>query len=375
MLQRTVERGDDAEGAESAPGLAPADCAEANCFYESPLLDPACAHFGADGSVRVMDAYAPGGALIGRLPVVPSVRHGRYPVSHVANWVYPHCYYGAPLLRAGCEREAWTGLLAALDGADWSGSFLHLRLLDPDGPAARGLVALACEQGRPIQEIARHQRAFLKSDLPADAYWMQTIRAKKRKELRRQQNRLGDCGAISHNVLTDPADLDRYCDAFLVLERSGWKGKGGTALGSNARDDGFFRQACANALNQDGLDMLRIDCDGQPIAMLVNFVGPKGGFSFKIAIDPAFARYSPGVLIEVDNLARILDARRAPWMDSCAAPDHAMIDSLWAERRSIVQYRVALRKQGLGGIKAQVMRRSVGAAESLVRHLKGRRTA
>jgi len=370
MIQQAVQCGNDPDDGDDSTRLAPADCAEANCFYDPRLLEPALAYFDPDGSVQIIEAHGPGGVLTGRFPVIRSARHGRYPVRHVANWVYPHCYYGAPQLRTGFERDAWASMLAALDAANWSGNFLHLRLLDPSGEAARALVALCQQEGRPIAEIARYERALLSSDLSAEAYWTGTVRAKKRKELRRQQNRLRECGTISHAVLTDPRELTPWCDTFIALERSGWKGQGGTALGSRVGDDAFFREACANALAGDGLDMLRIDCDGRAIAMLVNFVGPKGGFSFKIAIDPEFARYSPGVLIEIDNLARVLDARRAPWMDSCAAPDHSMIDRLWAERRAIVQYRVALRKQGLGAIKARLVRHGIAACEALARRVK-----
>ncbi|MFT3968106.1 MAG: GNAT family N-acetyltransferase [Sphingobium sp.] len=355
----------------AAPGiLAPADCLEANSFYEPPLLDAALAQFDPEEHVRVLDVADADGLTIARLPVRRSLRHGRYPAAHCANWVHPHCYYGAPLLREGHALEGWRGLLSQLDAARWSGDFLHLRLVDADGPAIRALRDACAADGRHMLEVARHERAFLRSGLSADAYWASHVRSKKRKELRRQQNRLAECGAISHHVLAREADLRGWCDAFLMLEGMGWKGKEGTALASAPSDERFFRQACANAFAAGGLDMLRIDCDGRPIAMLVNFVGPKGGFSFKIAIDPAYSRYSPGVLVEMDNLARVLDARAAPWMDSCAAPGHPMIDSLWAERRAVAQYRIALRKPGLAGLRGRLVRSGIGAAEALNRFVK-----
>ncbi len=75
--------------------------------------------------------------------------------------------------------------------------------------------------------------------------------------------------------------------------------------------------------------------------MLVNFLTPPGSFSFKIAHDEAFARFSPGVLIQLANLD-ILGRGDIDWMDSCAAENHSMIDHLWAERRSIVRVTVPL---------------------------------
>lgn len=374
MIQEPVNRWKAAQGTAAPHPIAPADSAEANAFYEQPLLDAALAGFDPDARVRLLRVETEGVELA-RLPVLPSRRHGRYPVAHTVNWLHAHCYYGAPILRAGHETAGWRGLLAQLDAARWSGDFLHLRLIDAEGPAAAALRVVCAAEGRELVELERYDRALLQSDLSAEAYWTENVRSKKRKELRRQQNRLAECGEIVRHVLTDAADLPGWCDAFLAVEAMGWKGEEGTALSSRPADATFFRTACADAFARDGLDMLRIDCDGRPIAMLVNFVGPKGGFSFKIAIDPAFSRYSPGVLVEMDNLARVLDAGRAPWMDSCAVPGHPMIDSLWAERRTVAQYRIALRKGGLAGLRGRLVRFGIGVAEGIGRRMKETTTA
>lgn len=346
------------------------DCAEANPFYLPALLDPALAAFDPDYVVHVIDARDASGALIGRLPVAQGARHGRFPIRHAVNWQHHHCFYGAPLLRAGQEGDAWAGILATLDAAAWSGPFLHLRGIDADGPAIAALQALCAKQGRRFEEVGRYQRALLSSDLDAEAYWTANVRAKKRKELRRLQSRLAELGEVDTRTLSSAEDLDAWLDAFLALEAKGWKGEQGTALGSRAEDTAFLRAACSAAMELGMLDMLRIDCAGHPIAMLINFVGPQGGFSFKIAIDPEFARYSPGVLIEQDNLARVLDAHVAPWMDSCAAPDHPMIDSLWSERRAIAQYRIGLNKSPLGRLVLPAMT----AVERIYAMIKGARS-
>jgi len=335
---------------DNAPADLAADCAEPNVFYAPALLEPALATLDPEGVVHIIDAHDERGGLIGRLPVVRGDRHGRFPIRHSANWLHRHCFYGAPLIRRGVEELAWSRLLAGLERLPWSGPFLHLRAVDADGPAVAALIRLCRREGRRCEQIDRYERAMLRSRLDAEAYWTANVRAKKRKELRRLQYRLAELGELRREALSDPATLDAWLDAFLALEAKGWKGEQGTALGNRAEDSAFLRAACARAMAAGQLDMLRIDCGGTPIAMLVNFVSAQGGFSFKIAIDPDHARYSPGVLIEQDNLARVLDAHVAPWMDSCAAPDHPMIDSLWGERRTIAQYRIALRKPGLGGM-------------------------
>ena len=60
-----------------------------------------------------------------------------------------------------------------------------------------------------------------------------------------------------------------------------------------------------------------------------------GAVAFKIAYDEAFARFSPGVLLELEHIRRLHEPGAPAWMDSGAAPNHPMIDHLWRDRRSI----------------------------------------
>ena len=80
---------------------------------------------------------------------------------------------------------------------------------------------------------------------------------------------------------------------------------------------------------------------GVPIAMLINFRCGEGCFAFKTSYDEEYARFSPGVLIELDAI-EVMAERGIVWVDSCAAPDHPMIDSLWAGRRTIEDIAVPL---------------------------------
>ena len=89
------------------------------------------------------------------------------------------------------------------------------------------------------------------------------------------------------------------------------------------------------------LERLTISLDGEPIAMLASFITPPGAFSYKTAFDERFARYSPGVLLQRENLAMLDDASVA-WCDSCAAADHPMIDHIWRERRPVGRWSIAI---------------------------------
>ncbi|SEJ85125.1 Acetyltransferase (GNAT) domain-containing protein [Sphingobium sp. AP50] len=348
------------------------DTAEANGFYAPDMLGAAIDHLPGGQDVRLIEARD-GAMLIGILPVTIRARHGRLPIGCISNWMHDHCFFGAPMLRRGHEAAAWRGFLAELDAAPWAPGFLHLEGLDAAGANAAAIEAVCVEQRRGWREIHRYERAMLRSDLSADAYWETQVRSKKRKELRRLQKRLGELGAVETRLLDDGADLARWCDDFLALEASGWKGENGTALGCKPEDAAFFRSACASAFAAGRLHMLRIDLDDRAIAMLVNFRHGDGAFSFKIAFDEALGRFSPGVLIEIANLHAVQDDPAIGWMDSCAAPDHPMIDSLWAERRTIVQYRIALHGKGRAWMERRVAFAMANGAETIARMLKGQR--
>lgn len=347
------------------------DAAEANAFYAPDMLIAALDHLAGQAVVHLVESYA-GTELIGLLPVTLRPRHGRLPVGCVGNWMHPHCFFGAPLIRRGAEVEAWRGFMQHLDTASWAGGFLHLQGIDAAGANAAAIEALCVEQRRGWREIHRYDRAMLRSSLSADAYWETQVRAKKRKELRRLQKRLADLGTVTHRQLADLAELPGWCDDFLALEASGWKGREGTALRCDPADAAFFRAACDAAMGRGQLHMLRIDLDGRAIAMLVNFRHGPGAFSFKIAIDEDMGRFSPGVLVEIANLHAVQDDPAIAWMDSCAASDHPMIDSLWAERRTIVQYRIALRGSGATRLRRDAAFALANGAEAIASHLKGK---
>jgi CelD/BcsL family acetyltransferase involved in cellulose biosynthesis len=325
--------------AEAIEALAPewtrlaAEAAEPNVFAEHWFIAASLRNMAAESDVRLVEVRR-GGRLIGILPLTVERGYAHLPVRFVQNWYHDHMFLGTPLVAAGEEKAFWAAALQAVGNADWAPGFLHLRGISEGGPVHRGL--------GPGAIVHRRLRAFLRSDLGPAAYFEQAVRPKKRKELRRLKNRLAEIGPVETRALSDEAELKAWCDAFLALERKGWKGKQGTALACAAATERFFREALAAAWGAGRLQFLRLDLAGRPIAMLVNFLSPPGGFSFKTVFDEEFARFSPGVLLQIENLA-ILDRPGIDWMDSCAVDDHQMIEALWRERRSVVRVTVPLR--------------------------------
>ncbi|HEY0012502.1 MAG TPA: GNAT family N-acetyltransferase [Allosphingosinicella sp.] len=368
----------------SAPAAAPrsmadhwddlaANASEPNVFAERWFVGPGVRNMLSPGRTRMIAVWANGGdTLVGLLPLRIEERYGRTPVRHVQNWVHDHAFLGTPLVRRGREREFWAEILATLDGADWAPGFLHLTGIAEDGPVHRGLAEAAAAAGRPCAVVHRMRRALLESGLTPQAYQEAAVRKKKRKELGRLRSRLAELGDVRFETLERPEDAPGWCEDFLALEAAGWKGKDGSAFAREPRTAAFFREMFAGAFEAGKLEVLRLAVDGKPIAMLVNLHAEGGGFSYKIAFDEDYARYSPGVMIEIENL-RLLARPGFAWMDSCAAEDHPMIDSLWRERRSIVRLTVPL----AGAKRAATFRicRALEDGSALVRRLRNRRNA
>jgi hypothetical protein len=189
--------------------------------------------------------------------------------------------------------------------------------------------------------VHRLDRALLASDLSPQAYFDASMSGKKRKELRRQHTRLAEQGTVAFERHRDGTALGQWADQFLELERAGWKGREGSALACNPAKTAYFRNALAGAAAHGRLERLAITLNGAPIAMLANFITPPGAYSFKTTYDERYARFSPGVLLQRENLD-LLAREDIAWSDSCAAADHPMIERIWREKRTIARISIAI---------------------------------
>lgn len=342
--------------------------AEPNCYAEPWFVLTSLETLGGGEGLRFV-AVRRGETLIGLIPLAIESYYGRTRVRFVQNWRHHHHFLGTPLIRRGEVETFWTALLEALDGADWAPNFLHLRKLGGDGPVHRGLVAAAAALGRSCPAVHREARALLEGVGDAETYYRAVVRPKKRKELRRLRHRLEELGEVRLRTLVPQDALEPWCDAFLRLEAAGWKGEERSALACDPATESFFRRTVAGARAAGRLQFLRLDLDGQAIAMLVNFLASPGGFSFKTAFDPDYARFSPGVLIQLENL-RLVEQAGLAWMDSCAAEHHPMIESLWSGRRRIVRVTVRLSGVRRGAVFAAC--RALECGSAALRRLIGR---
>ena len=327
---------------------------EPNPFHESWYLLPALRAL-APRRVRLL-CFEVGGELAGLMPLVAARSYYGRPLPHLAGWTHPNSFLGAPLVARGMERAFWQALLAHADAHAGWGLFLHLADLPLSGGLAQALRDVLAEQGRRHGVVWREERAALASPLSPEAYLEASLSGKKRKELRRQHARLAELGTLEVVRQRDEADLALWIEAFLRLEAAGWKGGAGSALACSPATASLFREALTGAGAAGRLERLAPRLDGVPVAMLASFRCPPLAFSYKTAFDESLSRFSPGVLLQRENLAMLTD-RHIGLTDSCASADHPMIDHIWRERRAVGRVSIAIGGALRRAVFAQVLRR------------------
>ena len=340
-----------------------ARAAEPNPFFEPWYLLPSLRQWGTAERV-VTKAWFHQGRLAGLLPVVRNAGYYGHAVTHARGWLHPNAFCGVPLIAAGQEDAFWQALLAHFDRSARRALLLHFPLLPAEGPVNAALDRVLAARGRAHYSVTEEHRALLRGERSAATYLEAAMSAKKRKELRRQHNRLAEEGALAFERLTDDAGLAEWTAEFLALEAAGWKGEAGSALACAPETRGLFAESLAGAAADGKLERLALRLDGRAIAMLVNFITPPGAYSYKTAFDEAYARFSPGMLLQLENLA-LLERPGVQWSDSCAVEGHPMIERLWRDKRRMVSRNIAI-----GGMARRAAFRLLMAYETRPRSTK-----
>jgi len=313
---------------------------EPNPFFEPALLQSAVSHFDHGSSIEVF-AYFQDGALGGLLPLVSGTSYYGYPIPHRATWRHANAFCGVPLVVQGQEHAFWRSILSAMDESPGPSLFLHLPDMSKHGPVSDALTELLEEQGRPSAVVQSLDRAMLNSKLSSEDYLTHSLTQKRRKELRRLKKRLSEQGELSLERVEGQENATRWIDDFLALEQASWKGQNGSALASSSDTNEFFREAMLKSAAAGRLERLAYRLDGQPIAMNRPLSTTPGVFSFKTTFDETYAKFSPGFLLQLENLT-LLDRPDIMWADSCAAEGHSMIERIWREKRTIQSINVAI---------------------------------
>jgi hypothetical protein len=307
---------------------------EPNPFLESLFALPALEHRGGEG-VELLVA-GEGGHWHACLPVRPKRRWQAIPLPCLSTWSHRYCFLDSPLV---AHEDAAEALTALLRGAFQSRrvAFLVFSEFGLVGPVELALRQACKALGTEVMLYERWTRALLRRRAEPD--YFEKLSANRRKNLSRERR------SLERELGSPVATVDRSLDPeapgrFLALEASGWKGREGTAMASDPRDSAFFLDLCARLASAERLQLLSLEANdgeasGEPLAMQVNLCAGDGLFTFKIAYDERFRRYSPGVQLDLDAPDFFDRDRRLAWADSCMPAESELMNVLWGDRRAI----------------------------------------
>jgi hypothetical protein len=317
---------------------------EANVFLSPFMLLPACRAFGGRRQLRLCFFYAPHPThklqppvLVGFAALEERRSRLRLPIPILGSFHHPAIHLGTPICRPGYTRKV---VEALLDHIGQRRRVVTLHEIRGDGPFHEALLDGLNRRGWTHVGLRRATRALLLPDASAEAYLQRALVGKRRKELRRQRDRLGEQGVLEFVTLSAGEDPRPWLDAFLSLESAGWKGKDedGEALAATPETRAFFLEAMTEGHRQGGLHLTALRLDGAFIAMKCNLLAGDGSFAFKITFDERYARFSPGVQLELETIRWFhepTNLKRTRWMDSCAHHSRFMINHLWSARRPV----------------------------------------
>lgn len=312
---------------------------EPNCFYEPWMLLPAVRHLRRKENLQFALVYRETSAgereLCGLFPFERRRSFQGIPVRMLSLWRHRHAVLCAPLLHRDYAADALTACLRWA-GADRRGSaLLEMPLVPAEGRFAQVLVDVTNELGAMTFPVETFTRALLRPARTAEDYIKTALAPKRRRELQRMRRRLEELGKLETRRFGPGDDPRPWIDQFLQLEARGWKGGEQTALACAANERGYFTDIVGAARDRGQLMMLGLFLDDRPIALKCNFRTGAGAFAFKIAFDEHYDKFSPGVQLELDNIAAAHQLDGLQWMDSCAVANHPMINRLWTGRRTI----------------------------------------
>ena len=314
---------------------------EPNPFYESWMLLPALEQLIEQGrtvSVLLIWKDASHALLIGIIPLTDEHTYYKMPANHCTNWLHTHCPLGTPLIHQDYAAQA------ILNFQQWLKKQTDITVfsfnkIPKEGLFFRMLKELAHEQKQLFDDSDSWVRALLNSTLSAEDYLHLHQGNRKLKKFRRLRKRLGELGELEFHTLLPgyTSHLDQWIKEFLALEQSGWKGESHTAMACKQNERLFAEEFMRHAAIRGKLMMIKMTLDDCVIAMHLCVLGSNmGAFAFKSAYDERYSKFSPGVLLELENIYVTLDNKTMiTWMDSCSVPEHPVLNRLWAERKQM----------------------------------------
>jgi CelD/BcsL family acetyltransferase involved in cellulose biosynthesis len=317
---------------------------EPNVFLDPAFAIPAAQHVSGKKTPRFLMVWDGRGdrarpRLIGLLCLILPVKP--YGVS-IRTWRYPFSCLETPLLDKEQAALAFRLMLDWLRTRYPKAQALLLNDIASTGPTFAICRQIASAGRLSVAVIEERRRAIL-NVATADFPSIHFLSSKMAKETRRKLRRLKLAGDAVFDVATEGAALHEGIDAFMSLEARGWKGRQGDAILDDRGATRFLRVMAATLAADGKCRIYRLTVNGLTIAANILLLNGSGGAYFwKTAYDQNYGNVSPSVLLTLHMTSCLVNEQGIATVDSCATPNHSMINRLWRNQSPIACAMISL---------------------------------
>jgi hypothetical protein len=309
-----------------------------NVFYEPWMLLPAIEYIRERENLHFLFIFGPPERgvkpLWGFFPLEVQTRCLHLPIRTLALWQHRYCYLTLPLVHAEHVQEVLDSFWRWLEQNPLGCRIFDTNYLPGEGPFHTEWADFLI--GRYMLVLNEHPRGLQTHAGSFEEYISGLLSKRRYHALSRSRRHLETLGSLEYEEVSDAESVDVWVDRFLQLEAGGWKGMDdGDAIAKRSADAHYFRAMTRSSFLQNRVSLISLLLDGRPIAMKHTLRAEDGAFIFKIAYDEAFAKYSPGVLLELDHLRHWQNGAQTYWTDTCASPRHSLFNLISNERRII----------------------------------------
>ena len=247
-------------------------------------------HRGEGGELAVHIATREG-RLIGALPLIVRRRMG----VRVVEFIGGHDSALADVLLASPDDTATASLLARRaanwrhDAADLFGLPTGSRL---EEALAEGELEVIERVEAPVMDISRGW----------DTVYREKTQSKKRNLHRRRRRQLAELGTVTNEAARTADELTAALEDAFRLHELRWEGRpdgSGFATPAGRR---FYQAVLARLARDDVPRIQTLRLDGQAVAFHLYFALCGRMYVHRLAFDPAFGRYSPGLVNTLDAI-------------------------------------------------------------------------
>jgi hypothetical protein len=188
---------------------------------------------------------------------------------------------------------------------------LELQDFPVDSPVLTLLLDAAPRSGQKVGLRPELETPFIPIKGTWDAYY-ESISGHLRRNLRRRRRQLEEQGKVEVICLTggeSPTRLSEHLREGFRIEAMAWKESAGTAIRQNEGWADFYEAWARAAAERGWLRLYFLKLNDQPIAFYYTLVYERKLYYLKLGYDPAYARYSPGILLHQEILASAFDEK------------------------------------------------------------------